>query len=166
MSACATRQPVPTRPGQQTHSGRMSVRIAAGRGQGERAVTLLFELRGQPQAGAIEFGTPLGSIVAQARWSPSEVVLTTPQGEQAFADLDSLSRETLGEVLPLAALFDWLQGRPWPEAASKAEAGSQAFDQLGWRVDVSELGQARLSAQRAQAPAVQVRVLLDRPPRP
>jgi outer membrane lipoprotein LolB len=144
----------------------MSVRIAAGGGQGERAVTLLFDLRGQPEAGAIEFSTPLGNIVAQARWSPSEVMLTTPQGEQAFADLDSLSRETLGEVLPLAALFDWLQGRPWPAAASNTAVGGQAFDQLGWRVDVSELGQARLGAQRALAPAVQVRVLLDRPPQP
>lgn len=164
MPACATRQPVVAGPGQQAYSGRMSVRIAAGGSQGERAVTLVFDLRGQPQVGTVEFSTPLGTIVAQARWSPSEVVLTTPQGEQAFADLDSLSRKTLGEVLPLAALFDWLQGRPSPAAPSRAEAGGRAFSQLGWRVDVSELSQARLSAQRAQAPAVQVRVLLDRSP--
>lgn len=163
LSACATRGPAMPAPGSQAYSGRLSMRIAGSGTQGERAASLVFELRGRAEAGEIEFSTPLGSIVAQARWSPAQVLLITPQGEQAYPDLDSLSREALGEPFPLAALFDWLQGRPWPAAASQAEPGGQAFRQLGWRVDLADLAQARISAERTQAPAMRVQVLLDRP---
>ena len=162
LSACAT-APVPPAPGEQALSGRLSVRIAALADQPERAVSLAFDLRGSPQAGQIDFSTPLGSVVAQARWAPGSVRLITPQGERSFNDLDSLSREALGEVVPVAALFDWLQGRPWPGAPSQAEAGGQAFVQLGWRVDLARLAEGQVLALRAQAPAVTVRALLDRP---
>jgi outer membrane lipoprotein LolB len=162
LSACASAPP-PSAPGEQAFSGRLSVRIAALADQGERAVSLAFDLRGRPQAGQIDFSTPLGSVVAQARWDPGAVRLITPQGERSFNDLDSLSREALGEVVPVAALFDWLQGRPWPGAASQAEAGGMAFSQLGWRVDLARLVEGQVLALRADPPAVTVRVLLDRP---
>jgi len=68
-------------------------------------------------------------MLAQARWAPGQVVLATPQGERRFDDLDGLTREVLGESLPLAALFDWLRGRPWPGAASRplAAPGGAGF---------------------------------------
>jgi outer membrane lipoprotein LolB len=79
-----------------------------------RTLTAAFELNGGPRAGRLDLSTPLGSILAQARWEPGEVVLATPRGESTFADLDALTRQALGESVPVAALFDWLQGRPWP----------------------------------------------------
>ena len=163
LSGCATAPPPALEPGQQALAGRLSVRIDAIGEQAARAVSLAFELKGNPQAGQIEFSTPLGSVVAQARWAPGSVRLITPQGERAFNDLDSLSREALGEVVPVAALFDWLQGRPWPDAPSLPMADNTAFEQLGWRVDLARLAEGQVVAQRSQAPAVTVRAVLDRP---
>ena len=146
-------------------SGRLSVRVDAAAGAPARSVSAAFELEGDAQQGRLDLSTPLGSVMAQARWAPGSVVLATPQGEQAFADLDALTREALGDSVPVHALFDWLRGRPWPGAPSlanvaPAEAG---FRQLGWSVDLARFGEAWVAAQRDAAPSVQVRAKLDRP---
>ena len=101
-------------------------------------------------------------MLAQARWAPGSVVLATPQGEKQFADLDALTREALGESLPVAALFDWLRGRPWPGAASSAASGP-GFEQLGWVVSLARFDDAWVEARRESPPAVTVRAKLDRP---
>lgn len=164
LGACATPAPnSATAAAADQLSGRLSVRIAAQGGGAERAVNVAFDLRGRPDAGQIDLSTPLGSVVAQARWSPAQVVLITPQGERRFDDLDSLSREALGEAIPVAALFDWLRGRPWPGAASQPDASGKGFTQLGWHVDLTRFGESQVIAQRADAPAVTVRAVLDRP---
>jgi len=69
----------------------------------------------------------------------------------------------LGESLPLAALFDWLRGRPWPGATSRPlpAPGGVGFEQLGWVVDLARFDQAAVAASRARAPAVTVRAKLD-----
>ncbi len=164
LAGCATPLPRPAtsaQAGDDQMAGRLAVRVAAMGDRPERSVNVAFDLRGRPEAGQIDLTTPLGSIVAQARWGPGEVLLVTPQGERRFSDLDALSREALGEAIPVAALFDWLRGRPWPGAASRAEA--EGFSQLGWRVDLSRQGDGLVLAQRAQPPAVSVRAVLDRP---
>ncbi len=163
LGACATATPPPYTASGEQLSGRLSVRIAAHGNAAERSVTVAFDLRGRPVAGQIDLTTPLGSVVAQAKWSPAEVVLVTPQGERRFSDLDSLTREALGEAIPVAALFDWLRGRPWPGATSQPLAAGQGFSQLGWAVDLARIGESQLVAQRVQAPAVTVRAVLDRP---
>ena len=66
-------------------------------------------------------------MLAQARWQPGSVVLVTPQGSRRFADLDALTREVLGESVPIEAWFDWLHGRPWPGAASTPQAAGTGF---------------------------------------
>jgi outer membrane lipoprotein LolB len=60
-------------------------------------------------------------------------------------------------------LIEWLRGRAWPEAPSQARAGG--FDQLGWTIDLARYAtDGVLLARREQAPAVSVRVRLDRAP--
>lgn len=159
LTACASRPPV----GADQIAGRLSLRVAATAEQAERAATMGFELRGSPQAGEIDFTTPLGSMVAQARWSPGRVSLITPQGEREFDDLDALSRDALGEVLPVAALFDWLRGRPWAGAAHQSLAAGAGFEQLGWQVDLARFPDGLVVARRDQPPAVTVRAALNRP---
>ena len=71
----------------------------------------------------------------------------------------------LGESLPVAALFDWLRGRPWPGAASTttvapADAG---FEQLGWIVNLARFDESWVAARRDAAPTVTVRARIDRP---
>jgi outer membrane lipoprotein LolB len=89
-------------------------------------------------------------------------VLGSPEGEQSFANLDDLSRRALGENLPLAALPDWLAGRPWPGAPH--ESRDAGFDQLGWQVQLARYSEGWVEARRTAPPEVLVRARLDRLP--
>jgi outer membrane lipoprotein LolB len=161
LTSCAAVRP-PEPPGAAPWtSGRISVRIEAGTEQAARGVSAAFELRGDGDSGELRLSSPLGVQLAQARWAPGVALLDTPQGEQRYATLDDLSRQALGEALPLAALPDWLNGRPWSGASHViAEAG---FEQLGWQVLLSGRSSGLIEARRAAPPEVTVRVRLDHP---
>jgi outer membrane lipoprotein LolB len=165
LAACAATPSAVDQPPGENLSGRLALRVDASAGSEPRSVTASFELQGQPSAGRLDLSTPLGTRLAQARWSPGRVVLITPQGETAYPDLESLTREVLGESLPVAALFDWLNGRPWPGAPSTVNAAPapRGFRQLGWAVNLAGFDDATVAAVREQAPVVTVRVKLDRP---
>ena len=163
LTACAS-VPVSTDVGEAL-SGRLAVKVDGEAGAAPRSVSAAFELQGDAQRGRLNLSTPLGSVLAQARWAPGSVVLVTPQGERQFTDLDALTSEVLGESLPVAALFDWLRGRPWVGAASTttrppAEPG---FEQLGWAVSLARFDEAWVVATRARPPVVTVRAKVDRP---
>lgn len=165
VGACALVPPAANLPPADALTGRLAVRIEASEGVAVRSVTAGFDLRGDAVSGRLDLSTPLGSVLAQARWVPGQVVLATPLGETVFPDLDALTRDLLGESLPVAALFDWLRGRPWPGAPSTpmvapAEPG---FAQLGWVVNLARFDEAWVAARRERAPVVTVRAKLDRP---
>jgi outer membrane lipoprotein LolB len=137
-------------------SGRLSVTVAGtvhNRGSGGAAS---FELVGDPQAGRLDLTSPLGTLVARASWQPGLVSLQTPDGERRFDDLDALTREMLGETVPVAALFDWLNARPWPAAPHQKTASG--FEQLGWRIEPKL---PALVATRLADPVVTLRAKLD-----
>lgn len=137
--------------------GRLSVQVAGGQGGSSG-----FELLGSAEAGQLELSTPLGSLVARARWSAGEVLLETPAERRAFLSLEDLSRELLGEPVPVAALFDWLRGRPWPQAPSQALAEpARGFEQLGWRIELDRFDEGLLVARRLAEPAVTLRARLQ-----
>ena len=106
--------------GGDSFAGRLSVRVEPTGSAPARSLAAAFDLRGSAAAGSLGLSTPLGSMLAQARWQPGSVVLVTPQGSRRFADLDALTREVLGESVPIEAWFDWLHGRPWPGAREHA----------------------------------------------
>jgi outer membrane lipoprotein LolB len=164
LAACAS-VPQGEAPTGEVLSGRLAVRVDGSDGAAPRSENAAFELQGSPQAGRLNLSTPLGSVIAQARWAPGSVVLATPQGERSFADLDALTREVLGESVPVAALFDWLRGRPWPGAASTASIvpAEPGFAQLGWAVSLARFDEGWVVARRERTPAVTVRAKLDRP---
>jgi len=148
-----------------TLAGRMAVRVEGVDGGAARSVSAAFELQGNADAGRLSLSTPLGSTLAQARWSPGSVLLVTPQGERQFVNLDALTREVLGEALPVAALFDWLRGRPWPGAPNQPASlpGEPGFTQLGWTVDLARFSDSWVTARRDGAPVVTVRAKVDAP---
>jgi outer membrane lipoprotein LolB len=149
--------------GAATISGKLSVRVDAVGRTPARSETGNFELKGTPDAGQLNLSSPLGQVMAQARWSGRQAWLTTSQGENAYPDLETLTQEMLGERLPVAALFDWLRGRPWsgaPHQPNAAGAGA-GFQQLGWSVDLSRFADGLIDARRAQAPVVTVRARVD-----
>lgn len=161
LSACASLQ----EPGADSLAGRLSVRIEGESGEPVRSLSASFRLLGDADRGSLDLSSPLGTMLAQARWSPGQVLLVTAQGRTPYADLPALTRDLLGEPLPVAALFDWLRGRPWPGAASSAshppdEAG---FVQLGWQVTLARFDEGWIAARRAAPPVVTLRAKLDRP---
>ncbi len=159
LAACAT---PPRAPGEAPWTtGRMSLRIDASAAQPAQSVSAAFELQGNGDGGELRLNSPLGTRMATARWAPGLALLLTSDGEQRFASLDELARQALGEALPLAALPDWLAGRPWPGAPQQAtESG---FDQLGWQVLLTRRAEGWIEARRSAPPAVLVRVRLDDP---
>ena len=163
LAACAAVPPA-SPPSADTLSGRLAVKVDGIDGAAPRSLSAAFELSGDSQAGRLNLSTPLGSMLAQARWVPGSVVLATPKGETRFADLDALTYEVLGESLPVAALFDWLRGRPWPGAPSTPNVAPSepGFGQLGWAVSLARFDEGWVAATRTQAPAVTVRARLDR----
>ena len=157
LVACATPQPQGG-VGPWT-TGRLSVRVDA---SGERAAQSLsagFELQGNGAAGELRLNSPLGTRLVSALWAPGLAVLRTPEGERRFDNLDELSRQALGEALPLAALPDWLAGRPW--AGAPHATIDNGFEQLGWQVLLARRAEGFVEARRAAPPVVQLRVRLD-----
>ena len=156
LAACAT----PSRPGADL-SGRLALRVAAHDGAPAQSLTTQFELHGDAVEGDLRLTTPLGSTAAQARWQPGRAELSSAEGTRNFAGLDALAQDLLGQSLPLAALIDWLRGRPWPGAPSVAR--TDGFEQLGWHIDVSRFAEGWVLAARELAPALSLRARLDRP---
>ncbi len=158
LSACAT--PPPATGELPWTAGRLSLRVEATPQRAQQSLGVAFEVRGTGEQGELRLTSPLGTQVAAARWAPGLAVLRTSEGERSFTNLDELSREALGEALPLAALPDWLNGRPWTAAAHTPR--SDGFEQLGWQVQTDRLAQGWVSASRAAAPAIELRARLDR----
>ncbi len=164
VAGCATPPRLATVEGD-TLAGRMTVQVEATPTSRARSLSAAFDLQGSPEQGRLDLSTPLGTMLAQAHWAPGRVALFTPEGERQFANLDELTREVLGESLPLAALFDWLRGRPWPGAPSTPTSGSpeSGFRQLGWVVSLARYAEGWVSARRESPPAVLVRARLEQP---
>ena len=159
LAACVS---PPRQPGEPPWTtGRLSLRIDATATQPAQSVSAAFELRGDGSSGELRLNSPLGSRVASARWAPGLAVLTNGDGERRFSNLDELSREALGENLPLVALPDWLAGKPW--AGAPHEKNDSGFDQLGWQVSLARRAEGWIEARRRTPPAVLVRVRLDEP---
>ena len=158
LAACASVGLPAGEPGQ-TVSGRLSVRVA---GQPERGISADFELQGSARDGQLLLSGPLGTTLARAVWSPGQAVLASAGSETRFPDLDSLTTAALGEAVPMAALFDWLRGRPWAGAGSVARGdGVPGFEQLGWQIDLARWAEGWVEARRAAPPAVTVKARLE-----
>jgi outer membrane lipoprotein LolB len=160
LAACASLAP-PHAQGAQVLNGRLSVRVQS---EPVRAWSAAFELSGDARSGALVLTSPIGATLAQARWAPGEAVLETPGARASYPNLDALAEQALGERVPLAALFDWLRGRPWPDAVSQAlPSGEPGFTQLGWRVSLARYSEGWVDARRDTAPVVTMRARLDEP---
>ena len=168
LQACVTHPP--PLPGH-AWSGKLGVRTDAAPDLPARSMSGEFELSGNASNGQLVLTSPLGTTIARARWSdpvgamgaPSTIELEADGGTTHYATLEDMMQRAIGDQLPLAAMFDWLDGRPWPAAPVERAADGRSFDQLGWHVDLSQLADNRLiDAHRPQPkPALHVRVKLD-----
>jgi outer membrane lipoprotein LolB len=168
LQACVTHPP--PLPGH-LWAGKLGVRTDAAPDQPARSMSGQFELSGSASSGQLVLTSPIGTTIARARWSdpvgtqgtPSKIELEADGGTTHYATLEDMMQHAIGDQLPLAAMFDWLDGRPFPDAPVRRGADGSSFDQLGWHVDLSQLAGNRLiDAQRPQpAPVLHVRVKLD-----
>lgn len=108
-----------------------------------------FDLQGNAEAGLLSFFTPLGSTAARLQWDAVGAQLQTTGEPQHFDSLDALTLHTTGATLPISSLFAWLQGS---EPVTP-----------GWQVDLRDLVNGRLRAQRLppETPA-ELTIILDR----
>ena len=167
LQACVSHPP--PLPGH-VYTGRLAVRTDAAPNLPARSVTGQFELSGNASSGQLVLTSPIGTTVARARWSdpvgsqgtPSKIELEADGGTTHYATLEEMMQRAIGDQLPLPAMFDWLSGRPWPNAPVSAGT-PHSFDQLGWHVELSQLADNRMiDAQRElPAPTLHVRVKLD-----
>jgi outer membrane lipoprotein LolB len=128
-------------------SGRLSLQVHS---EPVQSFSAGFELKGSPEKGELLLSSPLGNTLLAARWTPLEAVLEESGKTRRFSHIDALIEQSTGAALPVAALFDWLHGKPG--------------QQQGWNADLGQLPQGRISAQRSKPlPRADLRIVLDRP---
>jgi outer membrane lipoprotein LolB len=144
LAGCATPRRAEAPPGVQVWSGRLALNV-----DGAQPFSAGFELKGAPAAGELALFTPLGGTAGVLTWAPGSASLKSGRETRQFPSLDALATEVTGTPLPIAALFDWLEGR--------------ATEVPGWQVDLSQVAQGRLRAQRTSPPpAADLRVAFER----
>lgn len=132
--------------GKTAWSGRISLQVD---GQASQSFSAAFELRGDAKAGELVLNSPLGSRIAQLQWQDGHAQLDTAQETRNSHSLDALLEDVTGTPIPVAALFQWLQG--------------VQSTTPGWRADLSSLEHGRLVAHRDNpAPQATLRIALTR----
>ena len=94
----------------------------------------------QPLADTITLYSPLGSQVALIHKTANSVVFNDAKGNSiSAADVETLTQNALGWVLPLAGLVDWSLGRPaaGPVQNSKEDEKGHltTLIQDGWNIE-------------------------------
>ncbi|WP_310463094.1 lipoprotein insertase outer membrane protein LolB [Sphaerotilus sp.] len=149
-----------------SYAGRLAVKVE---GDDARSFSAGFDLQGTDVRGQLALISPIGTQVGRAVWQPGSVLWQSADGDRRFDTLDALAEEMLGEAVPLAALFDWMAGRPWHALPSRplsvADGGTETgFRQLGWNVQTGRVADGVIVAQRRlPAPTLTVRIKLDTP---
>ena len=144
-AGCATPQLTPV-DANAYWSGRMAIQVLK---NPPESLSAGFELQGSAQAGEMVLLSPIGTTLARLEWTPQGARLVQGQQQVDSPSLQRLGARLTGTELPIAALFEWLAGRP-------AEAA-------GWQVDLSAHAQGRISAERREpSPGAVLRIALDR----
>lgn len=145
LSGCATTRTPPVSTSAYW-AGRLSLQVQS---EPPQQWSAGFELQGSPEQGEMLLLSPIGTTLARLSWTAHSAQLEQGGRVTHSDNLSSLSEQLQGKALPIAALFDWLAGRP-------AEVP-------GWQADLSGHAQGRLLAQRNfPAPAAVLRIVLER----
>lgn len=142
LAGCAVPPRRPPPPGVQSWSGRLALAVE---GRRDQAFSAGFELTGAPRAGELKLFNPFGGTLGVLAWTPEGATLRADGRTRQFASLDEVATEVTGAAIPIAALFDWLEGRPTAVP--------------GWTVDLDALPEGRLRARRlSPAPVADLRI--------
>lgn len=147
LAGCATPpKPALTNAAANVWSGRLALQVQDKPGDSFSAG---FELRGNAQTGELTLYTPLGGSAAALSWQPGQATLRSGGQVRQFASADALVAQATGSPIPLAALFDWLNGNETTVP--------------GWSADLSQFADGRIAARRFDPPPqADLRVVLER----
>ncbi len=145
MAGCASPPRVVDAPGQ-SWAGRLALQVTD---RPAESFSAGFELRGHPDAGELKLESPLIGTLGVLSWQPGSATLRSAGQVRQFDSIDALVTHVTGSPMPVAALFDWLRGIDSPVP--------------GWRADLSQVAQGRVSAQRLEpTPQAELRVVFER----
>ncbi len=148
IAGCAhsTWAPAEFPPNSDHWQGRIAVKVNSNPPQ---SVSAQFDLIGSAMAGRMDLSTPLGTTIAQMRWTAQSAEVLSSGETRSYSSLADLTSATLGAELPVDVLFQWLKGEAAPTP--------------GWQVDLADWQQGRIRAQRTEpSPRVDLKILLDR----
>lgn len=130
--------------------GRLAVRVEADQPDSQaQSFSASFELTGTPLTGELDLYTPLGSTAAALSWKPGTAQLRANGDVRIFESLTDLIRQAFGTDIPVAALFAWLAG--------------DNMNANGWRADLSQHADGRITARRTEpAPVAELRLVLEK----
>ncbi|MES3024527.1 MAG: outer membrane lipoprotein LolB [Pseudomonadota bacterium] len=155
-------------------SGRLSVNYQ--KDGNPETISVKFTWAQVPGRINLDLATPLGQTVAQISVTPDSATLTQAnQAPRVAADIDSLTRQTLGWSLPVSGLRDWVQGYATDAGGARfaaSPARHSVTTQDGWRLsfvswqdpDAARPVPKRIDAERsatATADALVIRIVLD-----
>jgi outer membrane lipoprotein LolB len=130
--------------------GRLAVRVEADFSPSQpQSFSAAFELTGTPLAGELTLYTPLGTTVAALSWSTQTAVMRSNGNTRTFESLDALIKQALGTDIPVTALFAWLAG--------------DNVQVAGWRADLTQHADGRITARRTEpTPVAELRLVLEK----
>ena len=134
--------------GQHAHfwSGRLGLQVFSEPPQSYHAA---FELQGSAQAGELTLLSPLGAVMARLQWDTRQATLERNNERWQQPSVDMLTQQLIPASVPMAALFDWLEGKPTITPH--------------WTVNLSGHADGRIQAQRLEPlPRAELRLVFDR----
>lgn len=145
FTACAAPAAPPPGTEGRVWSGRLALTVHS---EPPQSYAAGFELSGSPASGELQLTSPLGNVLALARWSPDGAEWRQGDHVTRRASLDQLAAELGSAPLPVAALFGWLQGQPQGTG--------------DWTVDLSRQPEGRIVARRLQPlPTAELRLVFQ-----
>lgn len=144
LAGCAS--PPRTITGSESYwSGRMALRVDSAPPQSFAAS---FELQGSPEQGRLSLSTALGTSLATLTWTPAGAEMRQGNTVTRRDSVDALMAELAGAAVPLPALFAWMRG--------------DNLSVPGWQTDLSQRGNGRLTARRADPlPTAELRLIIE-----
>ena len=147
LAGCATpARPITDTLQPESWSGRLSLRVDS---EPVQTFAALFDLRGTTERGTLTLTTPIGSTLAEMRWSPGEALLKNGSETRRYGSVDELILAATGAAIPVDALFGWLAGRN--------------DTVTGWRPDLTQWAAGKLQAVReSPLPRSDLRIVFER----
>lgn len=108
-------------------AGRFSVNVDG------RGYVAPFVWHHAPEQDELLMNTPIGTTIARITRDARGVILDTAGKQWYASDVDTLTEQQLGWILPLANLVWWIRGYPAPDVPARVDAQGSLVQQ-GWTI--------------------------------